>query len=139
LVVEESTTFNDYQISLLNSNQTIFSIPTNLQATFGNSLNPNMVVNLYLTISTNEEYLSDLLIKNVRIISLKDSDGKEINSQDSEQIPYIINFAVDKSLIPLLNIALRIGEINYYVAENTYDLDKESELNNSSIVLKYLQ
>lgn len=137
--LENKKLMNDYGNTLLNKGQSLFSINTNLSQTTGNSLNPSTLVDIYFTLEVEGEYISDLLVSNVRIITIKDSDGVDISSENFNSIPYIIVMAINEEYIPLLNVALRIGDFDLIVNNNSYSENEESYLNKDSKVLTFIQ
>lgn len=97
----------------------------------------DMYVDLYLTINR-KEVLSDLLISNVRILNLYDLNNKEIKDYDKEATLQTISIAVKKEMVPFLNKAITLGEINLVVGADLYQ-EEESTLNTNSSVYNYLK
>jgi Flp pilus assembly protein CpaB len=137
--LENTGKMNGYGSTLLNKNQSLFSITTNLSKTSGNSLNESMNVDIYLTIEKDKNFLCDKILENVRIVSIKDSDGNAINSSNTNLIPYIIVMAINEEYIPIMNIALKVGELDLYINNDCYEYGQESILNLDSNIMNYLE
>lgn len=100
-------------------------------------LNKGMYVDIYLTISK-DKVLSDLLINNIKIIGLYDSNKREIKDYDRDSLLSSICFAVPKDALPYLNKAEVLGELSIVVGNNTYSKTK-SVLNKNSELFTYLK
>jgi Flp pilus assembly protein CpaB len=137
--LENTEKMNDYGSTLLNKNQSLFSVTTNLSKTSGNNLNESMNVDIYLTIKEDNNFLCDKVLENVRIVAIKDSDGNDIDSDSLNLIPYIIVMAINEDYIPIMNIALKVGELDLYINNDCYQYQEESILNINSNIMDYLQ
>ena len=102
------------------------------------SLNDGMYVDIYLTINAGGKPLSDLLIRNCRIIGIYDSSGKQILSYDRDSRAYIVSIAIERDEVNILNNALKIGEVSVIVSNDTYHTDVRSSLNEESKVYEYV-
>lgn len=123
----------------LKNDQASFSIITDLNQLSGNTIVEGQHVDVYVSIAQrNEKPIFDLLINNVRVLSVKDRKGLDLNDPKSSKIPYICVLAVSTNSLPLLSNASKIGNIELYVTSNSYNDLSESVINENSIVLDYL-
>lgn len=99
-------------------------------------LNKGMYVDVYLTISK-DKVISDLLINNVKVIGLYDSNRQEIKDYDRDSLLSSICLAVPSEVLPILNKAEVLGELSLVVGNNTYN-KVESVLNKDSELFIYL-
>ncbi len=102
------------------------------------SLNVDMYVDIYLTIAVSGRPVSDLLIKNCRIIGIYDGSGRQILSYDRDSRPNIVSIAVERDDVTILNNALKLGEVSVIVSDTVYRTDVRSSLNEESKVYEYL-
>ena len=124
---------------LLKENQVVYSMATDLISCAGNSLVPHQKVDIYCTIEPQRNKpLVDLLISNVRILSLKDRNGVDMVNEKSQSIPYVITIALNQEQIPILSSAIKLGTIKMYASASSYQDGDESILNSESAVLEYL-
>lgn len=135
--VEDRIFMNDYANTMLNENQILFPVNVNLLKTAGNNIKPSMNVDVYLTIEDDGKYISDILLENVRVIGVKDNEGNDIWNEDSDSIPYVVLLAIDDEYVNLMNIAEKIGEIELFIKNDSYNLKKESKLNKNSEIYNY--
>lgn len=121
---------------LLNVNQAVFAIDVNISSTSGNTLQKGSKIDLYATIKSNRETIVDLLFKQVRVLSIKDKNGNEVNNE-TNQIPKIMLIAVDQVEIPILTKIIAIGDITITPTSEFFSED-ECILYESSNILGYL-
>ncbi|MHB8096102.1 MAG: Flp pilus assembly protein CpaB [Erysipelotrichaceae bacterium] len=121
---------------LLNVNQAVFAIDVNISSTAGNSIQSGSKIDIYGTIKNNRETIVDLLFKQVRVLSVKDKNGNEVDNK-TNQIPKIMLIAVDQSEIPILTKVIAIGDITITPTSEFFSED-ECILFESSILLGYL-
>ena len=103
------------------------------------SLGVGMNVGIYLTITTNDKPIADLLMNNCRITGLYDSQGRRIAPYDSDTRVQIVSLAIRKEYVNILNKALVVGSLSIISGSDTYDTDLDCSLNEESAVLEYLQ
>ena len=96
-----------------------------------------MNADLYLTINR-KEIVSDLFISDIRIIGLYDVNNKEIKDYDHESTLGTISIAVKRNMVPYLNKAIAIGEVNLLVSSKLYEENSPS-MNETSIIFDYLK
>lgn len=121
---------------LLKVNQAVFAIDVNMSSTSGNTLQKGSKIDIYATIKNNRETIVDLLFKQVRVLSIKDKNGNEVDT-NTNQIPKIMLVAMDQAEIPILTKVIAIGDITITPTSEFFS-DEECILYESSIVLGYL-
>lgn len=121
---------------LLNVNQAVFAIDVNISSTSGNTLQKGSKVDLYATIKNNRETIVDLLFKQVRVLSIKDKNGNEVNNE-TNQIPKIMLVAIDQIEIPILTKVIAIGDITITPTSEFFS-EEECVLYELSSILGYL-
>ncbi|MBQ5444120.1 MAG: hypothetical protein IIU29_02950 [Erysipelotrichaceae bacterium] len=102
-------------------------------------LSPNLSVDVYLNIKTNDKTLSDLLLSHCRVVGLYDMKGRPIREYQTDQRIMIVSIAVEKSHVAILNKALMAGSLSVFAGEESYDSEKRAKLNEEAEVLMYLQ
>lgn len=125
--------------TLLKDGQVCYDLYVNEIKVNTATLSDNMLIDIYLSINTNNKPISDLLIEDCRILSIFDSNNKQIFSYNSDLKPYIISIAINKEEVILLNKAMMLGEISVIVSSNTYREDILSKVNKTCQLLEYLQ
>lgn len=95
---------------LLKVNQAVFALDVNMSSTAGNTIQAGSKIDIYGTIKSNRETIVDLLFKQVRVLSIKDKNGNEVDSK-TNQVPKIMLIAVDQEEIPILAKVIAIGDI----------------------------
>lgn len=126
----------DFPSLKLKENQNVFSLPTDLVKSSGNSLTNNQRVDLHVTIPVKKENpISDILLRSVRIINVVDRKGNDMRESDSK-VPSVINLAINEEYISLLKTASEIGSIDLYAT--AYPNEEECVMNEESLVLPLL-
>ena len=137
--IDNSNIYDKDSFLLLNNEQTLYTLPIDILDSFGNSINLYQNVDLYGEIELDDHsIIIDLLLSNIRVLDIKDHSGVDINNNNSTKIPYLINIAIDNQYIPLLMNLEKIGKIKIFINDTTYDIKKESSLNENSLLLNYL-
>lgn len=117
------------------SNQTTFSVQVDLVRSGGNTFVKSQKVDVYGVIKPlQHDPIVDVVLKNVRILSVLDRNGQEIRA---DTVPAVINVAVDSQYVGLLSKLQKMGSIELY-ARNNFKEKSESELASNSLILKYL-
>ena len=126
----------DYPALKLKENQNVFTLPTDLVKSSGNSLTNNQMVDIYVTITPKKENpITERLLTSVRILNVIDRKG--IDMKDSElNIPSVINLAIHEEYISLLKKASEMGTIDIYAT--AYPQNEECLLNTESAILPIL-
>jgi Flp pilus assembly protein CpaB len=107
--VETLKEAKDYPSLLLKEGQVVYALDVDLKSTSGNTLQPLQKIDLYVTIDYNRMTVVDQLIGNVRILSLKDKNGKDI--EKPSELPKLMLVAIDQSLVSLLTKAIELGDL----------------------------
>lgn len=131
--IEESI---DQPSLLLKANQAVYAIDVSLSSTSGNTLQIGSKVDIYGTLKVGRETKVDLLFKQVRVISVKDKNGNEIDRK-SNQLPKLLLVAFDQEEIPLITKLIAMGEITITPTAEYFSED-ECVLNEDSILLEIL-
>lgn len=121
---------------LLKENQAVFALDVNISSTAGNTIQSGSKIDIYGTIKNNRETIVDLLFKKIRVLSIKDKNGNEVDNQ-TNQLPKIMLIAVDQNEIPILTKVIAIGDITITPTSEFFSED-ECILYESSILLGYL-
>lgn len=138
-VITKEEYLKDAPSLALKKGESAFSLPCNLIQSAGNSIVAFQHVDLYVTIeSKKEEVKSDVLLKNVRVLSIKDRKGMEIGKEDHNGIPYVCVLAIKDEQIPLLKKALEKGSVDIYAISPKKKQKEESLLKEDSQVLEDL-
>jgi len=134
-MVETLSEAKDYPSLLLKEGQVVYALEVDLKSTSGNTLVPNQKVDLYFSLVNNRLTIVDQLIGNVRILSLKDKNGKEL--EKATDIPKLMLVALDQKLVPLLTKAIQLGDL--IITPGSFNNDeKESILIEKTPLLKVL-
>lgn len=129
---KERDSFSKYR---LDEHEVIFSLGSDRLKNLQGLLMINQYVDLYVSLTVrNQAPIVDWLMKNVKIIGLKNKQGKEVTGIDNELV-YLVNLAVDKKYLTYLIKADKLGEIQLYVANDPAD---ESMFNHESQLIDLL-
>ena len=119
----------------LKEGQTAYSLETDLSK-LGSIVVGNRI-DIYVTIETEEDVLSGYLIRNARVIEIKDHKGLSLNDENSTKIPYYVEIAIAYDIIPCLTKAESLGEIRLFMASNQSDKNLEATIDKSSDIYTY--
>ena len=127
---------NDQATSLLKEGQTAYTMNTEMYKvssfTIGNR------VDLYLSLNDKDNPLTGRILKNVRILSIKDNHGLSIENEESTGIPYYIELAINENDISWLTLAESVGDIRLFLSSNQTNPNLEAELDEESEAFMYL-
>ena len=92
--------------------ETLYYLTVNMLTSYTNSIVPNRYIDIYISTKENDKALVGKLLKNVKVLQVKTSDGLNVfeNSEES-RTPYVILFALPESQHLLLR---KINAINNY-------------------------
>ncbi len=125
---QERASFSKYR---LDENEVIFSLNSDRLKNLQGLLMLDQYVDLYVSLPVrNQAPIVDWLMKNVKIIGLRNKSGEDITGNDSESV-YLINLAVDKKYLTYLIKADKLGEIQLFVANDPLNetlFNQESQL-----------
>ncbi len=108
-MVESIENAKDYPALLLHPEQVVYALDVDLKMTSGNTLQPFQSIDLYASVIHNRSTVVDRLIRNVRILSLKDKNGKEL--EKASDVPKLMLIALNQDLVPILTKALELGDL----------------------------
>lgn len=128
----------DNPVTQLLENQVCYSMATDIIQLSGNTIVEGERVDVYGSLQLDKIPVIDLLLENVRVISIKDSKGLNMNDEQSNGIPSVILLAVNKDSIELLNQLEKIGSIQLYSTSNSYE-ENEAVLNKKSKLIELLK
>ena len=120
---------------LLKVNQAVFALDVNMSSTAGNTIQAGSKIDIYGTIKNNRETIVDLLFKQVRVLSIKDKNGNEVDNK-TNQVPKIMLIAVDQEDIPILTKVIAVGDIT--ITPTSEFFSEEECILYDSILLGYL-
>lgn len=125
---QERASFSKYR---LDENEVIFSLNSDRLKNLQGLLMLDQHVDLYVSLPMrNQAPIVDWLMKNVKIIGLRNKSGEDITGNDGESV-YLINLAVDKKYLTYLIKADKLGEIQLFVANDPLNetlFNQESQL-----------
>lgn len=128
----------DHPAQQLRNGQAAYSIETDV-ASLG-SITAAMRIDVHVSIQRRDNVpVTGCLIENARVISVKDHQGVSIEDPKSTGIPYVIEIAVNKDDLDLLELARNTGEFRLYANSDSYHTDTEASLCQDSEAVKYLQ
>lgn len=133
--VETIKEAKDYPSLLLKEGQVVYALDVDLKSTSGNTLQPLQKIDLYVTLDHNRSTVVDQLISNVRILSLKDKNGKDV--EKVTELPKLMLVALDQSLVSLLTKAIELGDLIITPSAQA-DQNPESTLIPNTTLLKVL-
>lgn len=98
---------------------TLYNLPVNTESTYGNSIYPKNYVDIYVKITKkvadgeqakDDQIMYGKLIENVKVLAVKDSDGKSVfaNTEENSK-PALIIFALPQEYYVLLKKADYLG------------------------------
>ncbi|KAF0226968.1 MAG: Flp pilus assembly protein CpaB [Erysipelotrichaceae bacterium] len=134
-MVESIEQAKDSPSLLLLPNQVVYALDVDLKMTSGNTLQPFQKIDLYVSILHNRLTVVDRLISNVRILSLKDKNGKEL--EKATDIPKLMLIALDQDQVSILTKAIELGDLIITPGSNQ-SLETESILIQDTALLKVL-
>lgn len=83
--------------------------------------------------------ITGVLIENARVINIKDHQGLDMNDPKSNGVPYLMELAVQRNDLDLLNLAESTGELRFFPSADPYSTSQEAVLVNDSDMTRYLQ
>jgi hypothetical protein len=98
---------------------TAFSLPVDVESSYGNSIFPGNYINLYLkALDANGKVMIGELIANIKVLAVKDKSGKNVFESTTEnRIPSSVIFAVPEDIHLLLRKALYLSNVSNIKAE----------------------
>lgn len=128
----------DYPSLLLNKNEVSFSIPTSIVKLSGNTILPQQIVDVLVTMKPrNEKPIVDTLFEGVRVVGIKDKKGLDILDSESTGLPAVVLIAIQKEHLNIIRTAQEMGTIEIYAS--SHQNDKKYHFNEKSKVLEYVE
>ena len=92
--------------------ETLFYLTVNMLTSYTNSILPGNYIDIYISTKENGKALVGKLLKDVKILAVKTSDGKNVfENSDETRVPYVIIFSLPEEQHLLLR---KINAINNY-------------------------
>ena len=125
---------------LLSNNETLFPLAIDHLEATGLSLSTGYKVDIYIIYKPyNKDIIVDKLLSNIKVLSIKDHNGLDTSSLESDQIPFLINLAIPNDYLNMIIKAQQIAKIKVYVSSEVYNIDNEVIFNEESTILKYIK
>lgn len=83
--------------------------------------------------------ITGILLQNARVIAIKDHQGLSLQDKKSSGVPYLMQLAVKREDLDLLNLAESSGTLKYFPSAQPYTTEAEASLVLESDMTKYLQ
>ena len=113
----------------LKEGQVLVALETNLVQLGANALRPNQVIDVYVTLEDKDRnHVFCELLRNVRILGIKDYLGFDLDDSQSSGSPHVIQLAVTTEALPILLKAVDEGEIRYTASKDAYVVQDECEI-----------
>ncbi len=128
----------DYPTSQLKEGQSAYTLETDL-ARMGGLIIPGQRVDIYASITSHDgTTVTGILEENVRVISVKDHRGLDLDDPESTGIPYMAVLAVRSEDLAYLSSAEEAGTIRLFSSSRSYDSSAEARLVQDSPVIACL-
>ena len=96
--------------------ETLYYLTVNMLTSYTNSILPNNYVDIYLSTKDDGKALVGKLLKNIKILAVKTSDGKNVfEGGDTSRVPYVIIFSLPEDQHLLLR---KVNAINNFSVAN---------------------
>ena len=127
----------DHAASQLKENQVSFTMGVDVASLSGMSAGQR--ADIFVTVNPrNEAPITGCLLRNVRIIDIRDHKGVSLSSSESTGVPYLAELAVASNHLELLSMAKTAGTMQLYMSADTYNTDHEAYLDEASPITAYL-
>ena len=127
----------DLSSTLLMKGQVSYDIFVNEVRVNTGNLQDNMYTDIYLTVDDRQNPVSDLLIRDCRIIGMYDVNGKQILPFDRDSRVQILTLALEPEDVTVFNTALHLGEITILPSSDPYQTGTRSALNRNCEVYPF--
>ena len=126
----------DGPVTQLEEGETVYTMETDLTNT--GSVTAGMRVDIQVSVSLKDSYLSGCLLENVRVIAVKDHKGLSLDDPESTGMPYFTELAVPREYIDMLKTAELAGKLSLYASNAAYDTGSKTVLKEGEIT-EYLR
>ena len=99
----------------LEEGYTIYWLSVDNTSTYANSLYPGDKIDLWLKAQVSGQIVYDEFIKSIEVVSVKNSQGKNVFDTDSSGEPARLSFAVTFEMAEYLNLVEQIPDLNMEV------------------------
>ena len=149
LLVEEKN-LPDAMLYDVNEGERIVSFPVNMVTTYGNSIMPSNMVDIYVKLINNNKVVYGEMFENIEVLAVKDGNGKNVFETTEEQrTPAFIYFSLPEAkylLFSALNYLDELAEgkdprLEVVIVPNTVEYEAEEPLATevtSSYLYKYV-
>ena len=97
LLIEESN-LPDAVLYNVNEGERLISVPVNMSSTYGNTIMPGNVVDIYVKLVDNSKIVYGEYLENIEVLGVKDSNGKNVFENSSEaRVPAYVYFALPEA------------------------------------------
>lgn len=126
---------------LLKEGQVAYPLSSDLLKSSGNTLSMNQKVDVYITFTDSKTKVTtvDRLLKNVRIIGLKDRNGLSLGDEKAQKIPAVILIAIAEEHLDYVKKANKIATIDLFAPRVHYGEEEESTLEEDCLLLELLK
>lgn len=127
----------DHAAAQLKENQVSFTMETDV-ASLG-AMSAGQRADIFVTVNQRTDSpMTGCLLRNVRIIDIRDHKGISLRSKESSGVPYLAELAVNSVHLELLSMAKTAGSLQLYMSADSYNTEKEAYLDENSPITAYL-
>lgn len=122
----------DAAFTKVKSGEVVYNFPVDMESTYGNSIFPGNKIDIYMKVGngTDEKIMIGKLIENIEVLAVKDSSGKAVFENTSEErTPAMLIFGLSEKLNLLLKKASYMDSLGvelYPVPHGTKVKDTDS-------------
>lgn len=98
----------DAAFSKVKSGEVVYNFPVDMESTYGNSIFPGNMIDIYMKVGngTDEKIMIGKLIENIEVLAVKDSSGRAVFENTSEErTPAMLIFGLKSNLYTILKKA----------------------------------
>ena len=97
LLIEESN-LPDAVLYNVNEGERLISFPVSMSTSYGNTIMPGNVVDIYVKLVTDNKIVYGQYLENIEVLGVKDSNGKNVFENSSEaRVPAYVYFALPEA------------------------------------------
>lgn len=116
----------------------IYKLKVDNATTYANSIYPGDKIDLWLKTKYDDKHVYEEFVKNIEVLSVKDSKGQNVFAVSSGRTPSYIWFAVDEEMFIYLTKVEKLSGMELYpvpVNKNSVDKDAEVEITNQELIM----
>ncbi len=98
----------DAAFAKVKAGEVVYNFPVNMESTYGNSIFPGNMIDIYMKVGngTDEPIMIGKLIENIEVLAVKDSSGRAVFENTSEErTPAMLIFGLKSNLYTILRKA----------------------------------